>query len=375
MNRIALIALVVTMLLTGCQPAVPAGTHPAPAVPTSLSITSATPEPSVKTIHLGSGYGVDGGWYQLYFTDPTDPASEQFSGGPDEPLVDAIDAAKLAVDAALYSLNLRSVRQALIRAHRRGVTVRVVMESDNMDGSVPEVLKEAGIEVLGDRREGLMHNKFVIIDRSEVWTGSMNLTNDGAYADRNNLIRIRSPKLAADYEAEFQEMFVDDRFGPDLGSVTPYPSLVVEGTPIRVYFSPDDHVQAALVDLLDGAQTSIHFLAYSFTADPLGDVVVRRAAAGVEVAGVMDDGQMRSNMGTEYDRFHSAGLDVRLDGQPGLMHHKVLIVDGETVVTGSYNFTASAERSNDENVLVIRDPAIADQFLQEFERVYSAAKP
>ncbi len=375
MDRIALIMLVVAMLLAGCQPAVPAETHPSPAVPTSLSIISATQEPSVKTIRLGSGYGVDGGWYQLYFTDPTDPASEQFSGGPDEPLVDAIDAARLAVDAALYSLSLRSVRQALIRAHRRGVTVRVVMESDNMDGSVPEVLKEAGIEVLGDRREGLMHNKFVIIDRSEVWTGSMNLTNDGAYADRNNLIRIRSPKLAADYEAEFQEMFVDDRFGPDLGSVTPYPSLVVEGTPIRVYFSPDDHVQAALVDLLEGAQASIHFLAYSFTADPLGDVVVRRAAAGVEVAGVMDDGQMRSNMGTEYDRFHSAGLDVRLDGQPGLMHHKVLIVDGETVVTGSYNFTASAERSNDENVLVIRDPAIADQFLQEFERVYSAAKP
>ena len=70
---------------------------------------------------------------------------------------------------------------------------------------------------------------------------------------------------------EFNEMFVDDRFGPELGSVTPYPKLVVGGAPIEVYFSPDDHVQTALVGLLGGAKTSIFFLAYSFTADPLAE--------------------------------------------------------------------------------------------------------
>ncbi len=375
MKRTVLIVIALGLALAACQPSPAPATHPAATAAAPRDTASETPEKGPKNIPMGSGYGFDGGWYQLYFTDPTNPASDQKSGGPDEQLVSAIDNAKLSIDAAMYSLSLRSIRQALVRAHRRGVTVRVVMESDNMDGSVPQALKEAGIEVLGDRREGLMHNKFLIIDRSEVWTGSMNLTSNSVYTDRNNFICIRSPKLAADYEAEFQEMFVDDKFGPDLGSVTPYPKLVIEGTPINVYFSPDDHPQANLAGLLEGAQSSIYFLAYSFTADPLGDAVVQRAQAGVKVAGVMDESQIKSNAGTEYDQFQSEGLAVRPDGQPGLMHHKVFIIDGNIVVTGSYNFTASAEKSNDENLLVIYNPQIAAEYLQEFERVYGAAKP
>ncbi len=220
-----------------------------------------------------------------------------------------------------------------------------------------------------------MHNKFIVIDRAEVWTGSMNMTGDGAYDDRNNLIRIRSNAVASDYETEFNEMFEDDKFGPDRGSATPLPNVNVKGTALNVYFSPDDRVQAALLDLLNNAVSSIDFLAYSFTSDPLSEAIRTRAEAGVRVRGVMDADQMRSNRGTEYDRFRVAGLDVRLDGDSGLMHHKVLIVDKQIVVLGSYNFTASAEKSNDENVLVIHSPEIAARFLQEFRRVYAAAKP
>jgi phosphatidylserine/phosphatidylglycerophosphate/cardiolipin synthase-like enzyme len=129
------------------------------------------------------------------------------------------------------------------------------------------------------------------------------------------------------------------------------------------------------VDLLDNAQSSVYFLAYSFTADPLGEAIRRRAAAGIKVAGVMEADQVASNIGSEYDTFRAAGLDVRLDSNPGLMHHKVMIIDDQIVVTGSYNFTASAETTNDENLIVIYDPAIAGQFMQEFERVYAAAIP
>ncbi len=221
-----------------------------------------------------------------------------------------------------------------------------------------------------------MHNKFMVIDRTDVWTGSMNFTQAGTYADRNNLIKIRSPRLAENYEAEFNEMFNDDIFGPDIGpTTTPHPHVIVGGTPLDVYFSPDDHPQTALLTLLNNAQSSIDFLAYSFTSDPLSEAIRERAKNGVQVRGVMDDGQMRSNSGTEYDRFRAAGVDVRLDAEKGLMHHKVLIIDGETVVMGSYNFTASAENNNDENVLVIHSPEIAAQFLKEFARVYAAAQP
>ncbi len=63
--------------------------------------------------------------------------------------------------------------------------------------------------------EGLMHNKFVIIDQSVVWTGSMNFTVGGAYKDNNNLVRLQSEKVAEDYTSEFEEMFIHHLFGPD----------------------------------------------------------------------------------------------------------------------------------------------------------------
>jgi phosphatidylserine/phosphatidylglycerophosphate/cardiolipin synthase-like enzyme len=338
-------------------------------------VTTTPADEGPVDIPLPVGRGVDGGWYQLYFTDPANPNADQLTGGVDGPIVEAIDGAQLSVDAAMYSLGLYSVRQALIHAHRRGVKVRVVMESDNMDRKDVDALKEAGIEIVGDRHEGLMHNKFMVIDRRAVWTGSMNFTDDGTYHDRNNLLLIESVPVAQDYESEFNEMFADDKFGPDLGTATPNPRLAVHGTPLAVFFSPDDHVQTFLVDLLKGAEKSINFLAYSFTADPLAEVIRQRAVAGVLVAGIMDEDQAKTNKGGEYDAFRTAGLNVHLDGEDGLMHNKVIVIDGETVVTGSYNFTASADKANDENVVIIISSEIATQYLQEFKRIQAAAQP
>lgn len=167
-------------------------------------------------IELPAGYGADGGWIQIYFTNPQSPLASQKTGGIDGPLADAIDSAKLSVDVAIYSLSLNSVRDALLRAHDRGARVRLVMESDNLDRADPQKLKDAGIPILGDRREGLMHNKFTIIDGSEVWVGGMNYTDSGAYEDNNVLIRIRSVKMAENYTKEFEEMFVEDRFGDNV---------------------------------------------------------------------------------------------------------------------------------------------------------------
>jgi phosphatidylserine/phosphatidylglycerophosphate/cardiolipin synthase-like enzyme len=92
------------------------------------------------------------------------------------------------------------------------------------------------------------------------------------------------------------------------------------------------------------------------------------------VAGVMEDEQIRSNVGTEYDPFKQAGMDVFIDGNPGQMHHKTMIVDGEIVINGSYNFTRSAEEHNDENLAIIYNREIAKYFMQEFQRVYQQAQ-
>jgi phosphatidylserine/phosphatidylglycerophosphate/cardiolipin synthase-like enzyme len=330
---------------------------------------TATQMPPAETVPVATG-----GWYSLYFTQPDSPEASLLRGGPDESFAQAIRQARLSVDVAAYQFNLASIKNALLDAQRRGVTVRMVTDSDYLDEEAVQALIAAGIPVLGDRREGLMHDKFAIIDRQEVWTGSMNYTDNGAYLNDNNLIRIRSTRLAEDYLSEFEEMFVEDFFGPSSPANTPYSSLSINGELLQVYFSPEDGTADHLVELIRGAKQSIYFLAYSYTSDEIALAMIDRAKAGVTVAGVFETSQFRSNTGTEFKHLLSAGVDVRLDGNPRNMHHKVIILDGQTVVTGSYNFSASAEDRNDENTLVIHSPEIAAQFMAEYQRIFAASQ-
>jgi phosphatidylserine/phosphatidylglycerophosphate/cardiolipin synthase-like enzyme len=344
--------------------------------PTSTPTVEVTPMPGgdLTPIDLQVGYGVKGPWFELYFTDPANPFTSQGTGGVDGPLVNAIDNAKLSIDVAAYSITLNSVRNALIRAHERGVTVRVVMESTNMDSSDVQAILEAGIPIIGDDQQGLMHDKFVVIDRSEVWMGSMNFTDSGTYDDNNNMMRILSTKVAEDYSVEFKEMFEDNEFGPNVVAATPNPKVTIDGTELEVLFSPDDHVLSSLYYVLSNAKKSIYFLAYSFTSNELGDIVRQQAEAGLTVKGVMDEEQVASNTGTEFDPFRQAGLDVKKDGNDGLMHHKIFIIDEKIVAFGSYNFSKSAEEKNDENLIIVYNEQIARQYMQEFQRVYSHAQ-
>ncbi len=326
---------------------------PLPQVPTATEITETAT-----------------GEIDVFFSSPDDPDAGSYRGGPDDALAEAIRNAEFSVDAAIYHLNLWSIRDALIAAHDVGVKVRVVAESDNLDEVEIQELQEAGIEILGDRRESLMHNKFVVIDGLDVWTGSMNFTVNGAYRNDNNLIHIRSTKLAENFTSEFEEMFVQDMFGDNAISRTPNPSFTLDGSLIETYFSPDDGTAAQIIDAIQNAETSIHFLAFSFTSDDIAQALIDAANDGVTVKGVFEESQYHSNTGTEYDNLLAAGLVVRLDGNDRNMHHKVFIIDGEIVVTGSYNFSRSAEERNDENTLLIYSSDIAARYLAEFERVF-----
>lgn len=329
---------------------------------------------SVQDIPMQVGYGVRGSFYEIYFTDPFNPDSNRDEGGPDMPLVAALDKAQVSIDVAAYSMTLRSVRDALLRAQKRGVQVRMVMESTNMQSAVPQALSDAGIKIIGDNRQGLMHDKFMVIDRSEVWAGSMNFTTSGTYEDDNNLIHIKSSKVAEDYTVEFEEMFKRDFFGPDVLAKTPNPHLTIDGIAMEIYFSPDDKVAQRIVELLRGAQQSITFMAYSFTSSDFGKIVSQKAKDGLKINGVMEEEQVKSNKGTQFSYFDKAGLPVYKDGNPGQMHHKVFIIDDKIVIAGSYNFSFSAETNNDENVMIFFDSQIAAQYLDEFKRVEAQAQ-
>ncbi len=307
---------------------------------------------------------------QAYFTNPASSSQNQ---ALQDALLDSLSNAHTSVDIAMYNFNLLEAGNALRKARDNGAVVRIVVDSDAMDNTLLQQLRQEGFEVLGDRREGLMHNKFVIVDGKTVWTGSLNLTYGGLTQDENNLVRIDSPELAERYTEEFNEMFEEDVFGggAPLGERS---ALTLNGSRAWLYFSPEDAPSQALLEQIRQAQTSIDMLAYAFTLNDLRDALLEAAHRGLEVRIVFDADQSTAT-GSEYQTLKNAGLDVRLDGSSGLMHHKVMILDGKTVIFGSYNFTRSADVNNDENVLIVENVELAKQFSQTFERIYTQARP
>ncbi len=311
-------------------------------------------------------------WYDLFFTVPQEELT--WIGGLDEILAADIDQAEAFIDIAAYDFDLQSVTDALIRAYDRGVDVRMVIDSDNLELDQVQDLIDAGIPLVEDKRSAIMHDKFVIIDGFITWTGSWNFTDNGTYRNNNNAIRVTSEEMAANYTYEFEEMFLDGHFGPSSPADTPYRRLIFDGTRVETYFGPEDEVMKQVIQLASRAGESIRFMAFSFTDDELGAVMRERAAAGVLVEGVFESRGASSEY-SEFSAMQEAELNVWLDGNPAIMHHKVIIIDSSIVILGSFNYSRNADQSNDENLLVIYSRSVAAQFLDEFDLVVTQAYP
>ena len=133
-----------------------------------------------------------------------------------------------------------------------------------------------------------------------------------------------------------------------------------------VYFSPEGGATQAVVNALAGARQTVLVQAYSFTSAPIARALVAAHQRGVKVQVLLD----KSNLSEKYssaDFLQHAGLPTFIDSAHAIAHNKVMIIDGETVITGSFNFTKSAERRNAENLLIIRDPTLAAQYTRNWE--------
>src|SRR6266498_3922315 len=186
------------------------------------------------------------------------------------------------------------------------------------------------------------------------------------------MLRIASRQLAADYTHEFAQMFAG-RFGSAKSSATPFPRVRVGGAQVEVYFSPEDGVAEHVLQRLAAAKKSIRFMTFSYTEDKISDAMIAKLQAGLIVRGVFES-QNAGGSGADFNRLKQGGVDVLEDGNCYILHHKVIIIDARTVITGSYNFTGSAERDNDENLVIVDDPALARAYLEEFDRVYAKAQ-
>ncbi len=303
---------------------------------------------------------------------------------PGEQLFDLIkakiNAAYATIDVAAYNTNRPDFVAALTDAANRGVRVRYVTDIDESNTALsPAPVFPVMAGAVGSSIR--MHNKFIVIDADyaqDCWVvgGSMNFTDGNINDDQNNVVVIQDQSLAVAYEMEFEEMWgssgaapnaANSRFGSQKLDNTPH-LFNIGGVPVESYFSPSDGVSAQMVSELNNSDTQILFSLLTFTYDPTAQAI---CASSATVRGLIEN---INDTGSEFNFLtQTCGLAVRDWTDPGQFHHKYGVIDADdpqadpVVITGSHNWSASAENNNDENTLIIHDHAIANQFRQEFE--------
>jgi len=346
-------------------------------------------------VGLYSTESMSSGAIHVYFTKSVDTS---VSNGLDAiPLYQAtddtikayLDRAQHTIDIAMYNTNSTFLVSAVNAALGRGVEVRWIAEGSNANTALAGL--DPAIPVLY-RMDGLgsgTHDKFFAIDAeypqlATVLSGSCNWTTESMFNDYNNLVFIQDQALARCYVREFEEMWGGSgaqpdaalsKFGANKTDNTPH-LFNIGGVEVQSFFSPTDGTTAHIVNALNTADHNLRIAMYTFTQNDLGDAVLAaHDRPGMLVQGDVEDIDVP---GSEFDYLVSHGVELysHLD-EPGLLHHKYAIIDEGTdsdplVVTGSHNWTATAESTNDENTLIIHDATIANLFYQEWNARHNA---
>ncbi len=369
---------------------------------------------------------------EVHFNYPGDDRAAGIDTEADDIVVQLIDRANASVDFAVMGFSKKTIINALERAYHRGISLRFVGNSRHAFGRVRgyTVLDRLNVPTQVGNQNHIMHDKFFIVDDRFVVTGTGNITSTGFNHNDNNWVLIDSPWVAADFKAEFEQMFAG-RFGYSKGVPEPgepgYGNRYVVGdTTVEVHFSPQEDAMGRILESVENAKESIEFFIFAFTKDQLGSLFISKhhefqrynrccgpayqQLSNEEVVecepvrltcetpfreryvrGVIDRSQLHSN-GPYHEAYRllSYGIDMRMDGndnsyQPGdyqagggRQHSKTLVIDGQTenpvVLTGSFNWSSSATIANDETLLVIEGPRVGHQYHAYFNYLYDVAK-
>lgn len=294
-----------------------------------------------------------------------------------------IDRAQKSVDLAVYNNSNPMILTAINNAYDRGVDVRYI----SCESTANLVLSSLNPSIFLLKRpigSGIMHNKFIVIDKGEVndsWviTGSTNFSENNLFDDYNNLVIIQDNTLAKAYTLEFEEMWgstslnydlLNSKFGPNKLDNTPH-DFIVGGSHIELYFSPSDNTTSKIIEVIESTDYQLRFGLLAFTREDIANAIIDvNDNFGVDVKGLIN-----TTTG-QYDQFsylESNNVNVSpTTNIPHTFHHKYCIVDQNVsgsdplVLTGSHNWSNSAENDNDENTIIIHNQNIANQFFQEF---------
>ena len=150
--------------------------------------------------------------------------------------------------------------------------------------------------------------------------------------------------------------------------------LTLNNTPAQVCFSPKGGCTEAIVSQIDKAKSEILVQAYSFTSAPIAMALVNAHKRGVKVEAILDKSQKRERY-TSATFVSNAGIPTYIDSKHAIAHNKIMIIDKETVITGSFNFTKAAEEKNAENLLIIRNKDLAKIYMENWYKHKEHSEP
>ncbi len=376
-------------------------------------------------------------------------------------IIQEIAAAKSTIDLAVQELNLPLVAQALVKSQRSGVKIRVILENNyshslsklnsseieglnqrdrqkynqffqlvdlNQDNYLSSaeiaqrdalvILEQAGIPIIddtadGSKGSGLMHHKFMVVDRKTMVTGSANFTLSDIHGDLDNpetrgnvnhLLRIENSAVADLFTAEFNYMWgningINPKFG--LGKPWRSPTTITwKDTEITLQFAPTSSrldwrfsTNGLINETIDRATISIDLALFVFSDQTIANTLQQKHSQGVEIKGVFDSGfayryysEVLDMLGVTLYRGCQAEAANNPWDQPlktigtaqlatgDKLHHKFTVIDNQTVISGSHNWSEAANKNNDETLMIIKNSLVSQHFAQEFNRLYSSVQ-
>mmetsp|Transcript_46182 Transcript_46182/g.108142 ORF Transcript_46182/g.108142 Transcript_46182/m.108142 type:complete len:437 (+) Transcript_46182:56-1366(+) len=290
-------------------------------------------------------------------------------------LLELLSSAKYTLDVAVYSISHEKLAGALVDAHRRGVQVRVL--SDDMQAkqqnSAVKLLKKEGLDLRLDASEKFhMHHKFVVIDSAVLISGSLNWTRAAVERSNENIIVSKRPTLCKCFALEFERMWAAFLSG-DVAQAPPAES---QGNVSALFFpEPGMTNVGRILSELKNARRSIEIAVFTLTLDLLVDELIRKHDQGLRVR-IITDNRQAAVPGADAQRLHEKGLQVRIDRSWYAMHHKFAVIDDQTLINGSFNWTAQATKGNQEDAIIFgNQPMLAAAFTEEFDRLWDSFEP
>ena len=296
-----------------------------------------------------------------------------YESGCRDLMMSTLKKAESSIKCSFYELDYSPIVDQLNEKENKGVEVEIIVDDEYLNEPALTNL-DSSVDLHSDldrntRYNNYMHHKFCVIDEKITLVSSANPTQRGLMENNNNMEVFYSKNISRVFLQEFEQL-KEGTFGYNKEPITLPSSFNFTNSTLNsldVYMCPQDQCGKAVTGVLENSTKSIYFASFVITLDSIEEILINKSQENVVVEGVVEERSWNSQ-GSRTQEMQNY-FSLKKDKNPATMHHKFFVVDERYVITGSMNPSNSGANYNDENLLIIESPEIAELFIEEFRRV------